>query len=121
MEVLQPRPAPPIPLNLQRISSSAPQSLFSVSSPTRAHTFCHFSFSGQLLSLSAGWKLRKLPDGAHWVTFGQLCLQIFASAIWEMDLDAFIEDFGTDITLKVTFFAVEADLPPINFNRLNDS
>ena len=48
------------------------------------------------------WKLRKLPDGAHWVTFGQLCLQIFASAIWEMDLDAFIEDFGTDITLKVS-------------------
>ena len=91
-----PRPAPPSQLATDQ------QFCSSVSSPIRAQPFCHFSFSGQLLSLSAGWKLRKLPDGAHWVTFGQLCLQILFSVIWEMDLDAFIEDFGTDITLKVS-------------------
>ena len=51
MEVLQPRPAPPLPLNLQRISSSAPQSVL----PPEPNLFATFLFQASFyLFLLAG-------------------------------------------------------------------
>ena len=117
MEVLQPRPAPPLPLNLQRISSSAPQSVL----PSEPNLFATFLFQASfylfLLAGSCescqmeltGWPLANSASRYYSLQFGRWTLMLSSRILAQIS------------HWRWLFYAVEADLPPIDFNRVNDS